>query len=65
LTGGNAKERMMASVPPTRPDPRTANDDDEDATPVPPAEPGDGVSSTDPAEGGDGEPGEQPGSPRG
>ena len=55
----------MASVPPTRPDPRTANDDDEDATFVPPAEPGDGVSSTDPAEGGDGEPGEQPGSPRG
>ena len=48
----------MASIPPTEPDPRTANDDDEDAT-------GQGVSSPDPAEGGDDLPGEQPGSPRG
>ncbi len=49
----------MASVPPTNPDPRTAADDDEDATF------GDGASSTDPAEGGDDEPGEQDGSPKG
>lgn len=48
----------MASMPPNDPDPRTAADDDEDAT-------GQGVSSTDPAEGGDDSPGEQPGSPQG
>ena len=38
------------------PDPRTARDDDEDATNV-------GQSAPTPAEGGDDEPGEQPGSP--
>jgi hypothetical protein len=65
LLSGNAKECMMASVPPTDPDPRTANDDDEDATPVPASRPGDGVSATDPAEGSDDTPGEQRGSPRG
>ena len=36
----------MASIPPTDPDPRTAADDDEDATDQ-------GVSSTAPAEGSD------------
>lgn len=44
----------MATTPPTQPDPRTAADDDEDAT-------GDQA----PAEGGDNTPPEQPGSPRG
>lgn len=50
----------MASTPPTEPDPRTAADDDEDATELPA-----GVSAEDPAEGSDGEAPEQPGSPAG
>ena len=53
----------MASMPPNDPDPRTANDDDEDATGE--GATGQGVSSPDPAEGDDHTPGEQPGSPRG
>ena len=48
----------MASIPPNDPDPRTAADDEDDAT-------GEGVSSPDPAEGADDSPGEQPGSARG
>ena len=40
------------------PDPRTATDDNEDATEV-------GVSAEAPAEGDDDAPGKQPGSPRG
>ncbi|WP_375391494.1 hypothetical protein [uncultured Sphingomonas sp.] len=51
----------MASTPPIAPDPRTAADDDEDATTLPNA----GVSAEAPAEGGDDAPGEQPGSPAG
>lgn len=50
----------MAAIPPTEPDPRTAADDDEDATELPA-----GVSAEEPAEGGDDAPGEQPGSPQG
>jgi hypothetical protein len=53
----------MASMPPNDPDPRTAADDDEDATGR--DRPGQGVSSPDPAEGADDTPGEQPGSPQG
>ena len=49
----------MALIPPTEPDPRTAADDDEDATDR------EGISNTDPAEGGDDEPGTQDGSPQG
>lgn len=48
----------MAVTSPTEPDPRTAADDDEDATRH-------GVSSTEPAEGGDAAAPEQPGSPKG
>ena len=40
------------------PDPRTAPDDDEDAT-------NEGVSAKDPAEGSDDTPGERPASPKG
>jgi hypothetical protein len=48
----------MASSPPTEPDPRTAADDDEDAT-------GQGASTTEPAEGDDTAAPVQPGSPQG
>ena len=48
----------MASMPPTEPDPRTAADDDEDAS-------NQGHSSEEPAEGCDDAPGERPGSPAG
>ena len=49
----------MASTPPTQSDPRTAADDDEDAS----LGPGVGVSSPEPAEGSDDAP--TPGSPAG
>ncbi len=45
----------MAANSPTDPDPRTAADDDEDATDQ-------GLSAEEPAEGGDDIPPEQPGS---
>lgn len=48
----------MASTPPTEPDPRTAADDDEDATDQ-------GRSTGAPAEGADDTAPEQPGSPQG
>ena len=51
----------MASTPPIDPDPRTAADDDEDATVIPDR----GLSSEAPAEGDDDAPGKQPGSPAG
>jgi hypothetical protein len=53
----------MAASSPTEPDPRTAADDDEDATATPAA--GQGLSTAEPAEGGDDAPGEDSGSPRG
>ena len=51
----------MADFPPTEPDPRTAADDDEDAT----GDLGAGQSSPAPAEGPDDTPGERAGSPKG
>jgi hypothetical protein len=46
----------MAQTPLTEPDPRTAADDDEDAT-------NQGISTTEPAEGGDDAPAGDDGSP--
>ena len=48
----------MASISPNDPDPRTADDEEDDAA-------GKGASSTNPAEGADDEPGEDSGSPHG
>ena len=48
----------------TDPDPRTAADDDEDATATP-AAPNQGVSAAEPAEGTDDTPGDRSGSARG
>ena len=53
----------MASTPPTDPDPRTAADDDEDATPI--AGTKAGVPTQSPAEGDEDADPRQPGSPQG